>query len=184
MCWGDNYYGQIGGGTVGTDQTTPVNVLGLTGGVATVSGGDRNTCALMTSGGVKCWGDGYYSGLGDGTSTTIKRTTPGDVTGLTSGVVQLTGGGFNSCALTSTGAVKCWGRNAYGSLGDGTTIQRATPVNVSGLTSGVVSVNGSLGYTTCAITTDGSVKCWGYNFTGQLGDGTTSNSSVPVAVSQ
>lgn len=184
MCWGDNYYGQIGDGTVGTDRTTPVNVSGLSTGVATVSGGDRNTCALLTSGGVKCWGDGYYSGLGDGTTSTVKKSTPVDVTGLASGVVQLTSGSFNSCALTSAGAVKCWGRNQYGQLGDGTQAQRATPVNVSGLTSGVASVNGSLGFTTCAVTTGGAVKCWGYNSYGQLGDGTTNNSYIPVTVAQ
>ena len=80
------------------------------------------------------------------------------------------------------GVVKCWGANAYGQLGDGTTIERHTPVDVSGLTSGVGSIAAGL-YHTCAVTTGGGAKCWGYNTYGRVGDNTTTHRSTPVNVS-
>jgi alpha-tubulin suppressor-like RCC1 family protein len=178
-CWGDNRFGQLGDGTT-TDKHTPVDVSGLTSGVAQVSTSDSHTCALLTTGGVKCWGRNLSGELGDG--TTINEYTPVDVSGLTSGVAQVDAGEENTCALTTSGGVKCWGRNDKGELGDGTTTDSHTPVDVSGLTSGVAQV--SAGYMhTCALTTSGGVKCWGENFAGRLGDGTTTDSHTPVDVS-
>ena len=134
-CWGLNNYGQLGDGTT-TNRLTPVNVSGLTSGVAAISVGTNHTCAMTTSGGAKCWGTNYYGELGDGTTTF--RTTPVDVSGLTSGVAAFTGqsGAFGShtCAMTTSGGVKCWGTNYYGELGDGTSTNRLTPVDVSGHT--------------------------------------------------
>src|SRR5438876_364297 len=94
-------------------------------------------------------------------------------------------GGTHTCARTSRAGVKCWGFNVFGQLGDGTTTDRHTPVNVSGLTSGVsaIAAGGGGGGHTCALTAAGGVKCWGYNFSGQLGDGTTTDRSAPVNVS-
>ena len=86
----------------------------------------------------------------------------------------------HTCALTPDGTVLCWGYNASGQLGDGTTTNRSTPAVVSGLPNGVALAVAAGGYHTCALTPEGGVVCWGDNFFGQLGDGTTDPRSVPV----
>jgi uncharacterized repeat protein (TIGR01451 family) len=177
-CWGWNNEGQLGDGTT-TSRLTPVGIVGLTGGVAAFAAGSSHTCALATSGAVKCWGANGAGQLGDGTTTS--RLIPVSVSGLNTGVIALTAGSGHTCALTSSGGVKCWGRNDYGQLGDGTTMNRLTPVDVSGLTSGVVEI--SAGYAhTCAVMSAGGIKCWGLNWFGQLGDGTTTSHYIPMDV--
>jgi len=178
-CWGRNDFGQLGDGTW-TDRNTPVNVRGLTSGVVAIAAGGSHTCALIEGGHVKCWGANWYGQLGDG--TTRSHATPVVVSGLTGGVVAIAAGEFHTCALTVDGGVKCWGSNSYGQLGDGTATNRSTPVDVSGLTSGVIAIAAG-GDHTCALMADGGVKCWGANVNGQLGDGTRMNRNIPVDVS-
>jgi alpha-tubulin suppressor-like RCC1 family protein len=147
--------------------------------VAAVSAGGWHSCALTTSGGVKCWGLNAHGQVGDGTRTSASL--PRDVIGLTSGVAAIAAGGSHTCALTTAGAVKCWGRNAEGQLGDGTTTESLTPVDVVGLSSGVVAIAAG-GYHTCALTAAGAVKCWGDNGYGAVGDGSYADRSAPVSV--
>jgi len=90
-------------------------------------------------------------------------------------------GDWHSCALTRAGGVQCWGNNRHGQLGDGTTISRSTPVDVTGLASGVIKISAGPA-STCALTREHGVKCWGDNRHGQLGDGTTISRSSPVNV--
>jgi len=150
--------------------------------IGRIAAGYEFTCALTSIGGVKCWGDNRLGQLGTG--TTSETVIPGavDVSGLASGVGAIAAGGFHTCALTNGGGVKCWGSNEYGQLGNGTTINSSGPVDVAGLSNGVTAISAGWGHT-CALTSDGGVKCWGQNPFGGLGDGTNTDSSVPVDVS-
>jgi alpha-tubulin suppressor-like RCC1 family protein len=179
-CWGRNDDGQVGNGTMTTSQLTAADVSGMMSGVVAVAAGGDHACALTGGGGLRCWGDNWFGQAGDGTRT--RRTLAVDVSGLTSGVTAVAAGAYHTCALTAAGGVKCWGDNHYGQLGDGTTTNRSTPGDVSGLTSGVRAVIAGKNHT-CALTTGGGVTCWGLNGSGQLGDGTVSNRSTPTAVS-
>ena len=179
-CWGRNIVGQLGDGTT-ILRTKPVDVVGLTSGVAMVSTGDGHSCAVTTAGGVKCWGRNSYGQLGNG--TTANSATPVDVTGLTSGVAMVSAGGTHTCAVTTAGAVKCWGRNMNGQLGNASSANSLTPVDVVGLGSGATSVSAGGTYS-CAVTGAGAAVCWGDNHFGQLGNGDPTNTSTltPVGV--
>jgi alpha-tubulin suppressor-like RCC1 family protein len=176
QCWGDNSSGQLGDGTttqrcgIFTCNNFPMDVVGLTSGVAAVAAGRYHTCALTTAGGVQCWGENVYGQLGDGHDCGSVCTTPVDVVGLGSDVAAVAAGGNHTCALTTAGRVKCWGRNNRGQLGDGTTTDRTTQLDVSGLEGDVAAVAAG-GNHTCALTTAGGIQCWGWNNRGQLGDG-------------
>ena len=177
-CWGENSFGQLGDGTT-TNRLTPVFVSGLSSGVAAIATNISHSCALTNAGAVLCWGDNDFGQLGDGTQ--FDRLTPGPVSGLSSGVTAISVGNSHSCALTTTGAVRCWGLNSNGQIGDGTTITRLTSVPVSGLSSGVAAISAA-GLHSCALTTAGGVRCWGFNGSGRLGDGTTTDRLTQVQV--
>ena len=183
-CWGDNYGGDLGNGTT-TDSLTPVQVSGITSATA-ISTSDAHTCALLSSGMVECWGRNSDGELGNGTTTTIPPygiTTPVQVSGITNATAIGTGGameGEHTCALLSDGTVECWGYNAWGQLGNGTTDSSSSPVQVSGITN--VRAIGVGSRHTCALLSDGTVECWGDNSSGQLGNGTTVKSTTPVSV--
>src|SRR5262249_24708780 len=123
----------------------------------------------------------FHGQLGNGTNTT--SNVPVSVSGLASGVSAIAAGSAHTCALTSAGAVKCWGRNDVGQLGNGTNASSNVPVDVTGLESGVSAIAiGADAQSTCALTSAGAVRCWGHNALGQLGNGTTTSSNVPVDV--
>jgi alpha-tubulin suppressor-like RCC1 family protein len=177
-CMGSNKWGALGNGST-TDSLIPVDVVGLSSGVVAVSAGGYHTCALTSAGAVKCWGKNADGELGD--DSTTDSLIPVDVVGLSSGVVAISGGTYHTCAITSAGAVKCWGRNDHGQLGNNSTTKSLVPVDVTGLSSGVSAVTAGYNHT-CAVTSSGAAKCWGKDDVGQLGDGTTTQSLVPVGV--
>lgn len=177
-CWGANDYGQLGDGTT-TSRASKALVIGLGSGVTKVSGGGRHFCALMSNGGVKCWGENTSGQIGDG--TLVNRLLPTNVAGLESGVVDISSGRDSSCALTGSGIVKCWGKNEFGGLGDGTSNNRSSPASVVGLGSGVKKIYAG-GEHSCAVLSTDGVKCWGANDRGQLGDDTSLYSNSPVDV--
>ncbi len=175
-CWGNNMFGQLGNGTL-VPSTTPVSVTGLESGVTSVSTSALHNCAVTSSGEVKCWGKNNYGQLGVSSGSTSFSALPLSVLG---GATSVSAGINHTCGVVSE-AVKCWGYNGYGQLGNGNTTDSAMPVSVQGLESGVASVStGALH--TCAVTTGGAAKCWGSNANGQLGDGNTTDSAMPVSV--
>jgi alpha-tubulin suppressor-like RCC1 family protein len=176
-CWGHNGDGELGDGSL-IKRVTPVQVVGLTSGVEQVSLGFDSGCALKTAGTVWCWG---YNGNGQlGTGDRQSQRTPTD-TGL-SGISQISAGWDHTCAVTTGGGVKCWGQGKHGEIGDGAKSDRLVPTDVTGLGGTVVQVSAGFDHT-CALMTGGTVKCWGNNTTGELGDGSTTDSIHPVTVS-
>lgn len=186
-CWGNNAYGQLGNGS-SANAVTPVDVVTntvgpvLLSGISSISIGRTHSCALTTSGGVKCWGDNSKGQLGIGTLPT-KSELPVDVSGLTSGVTSISAGYDHTCALLTDTTVKCWGYNLNTQIADdnptwgsGTSadivwtpvpiIADATPTTLTG----VLSVSAGDAHT-CAVmdTVPTTVKCWGWNTTNQLG---------------
>jgi alpha-tubulin suppressor-like RCC1 family protein len=173
-CWGWNDFGQLGDGSK-AQRNAPVDVSGLTSGIAKVAAGYGHTCALTTSGAVKCWGADFSpsSNAGQlGNGSNAGALTPADVIGLSSGALAIATGRNFACAVASTGGAKCWGANDFDQLGnnDPMFLDRNAPVDVFNLTSGVAGL--AAGEThACALTTGGGVKCWGRGDTGALGDG-------------
>jgi alpha-tubulin suppressor-like RCC1 family protein len=153
-------------------------VSGITSAVA-VSGGGAHTCAVLSDGTVRCWGENDFGQLGNGTTATA--TTPVAVAGIAS-AVDVSAGWRHTCALLGDGTVSCWGQNQFRQLGDGTTTNRTTPVRVSGITS-AVSVTAGWWHHSCALLDGSTVRCWGANDWGQFGNGSRTSSSTPVTMS-
>jgi len=173
-CWGANGSGQLGNLTL-VDSSIPTDSPLLTTGVAAITAGASHTCALMTTDGVKCWGQNTNGQLGN--NSTSNSLIPVDALTLTAGVRTIRASGNTSCALTLWGTAKCWGQNSYGQVGNGSTADVWMPFDVLTL-AGAVAI-GAGGPHGCALTGEGGVRCWGYNGYGQLGDGSTTSATFP-----
>jgi len=146
-------------------------------------------CNLDGAGWKKCKSPKTYTGLSEGTHTFRVKAgkngvwdkSPASYSWSIYLVSSIDAGGDHTCALASNGGVKCWGLNDRGQLGNGGTANSTVPVAVSGLSSGISAISGG-GYHTCALTSSGGLKCWGYNEEGQLGNGNNTDSNVPVDV--
>jgi alpha-tubulin suppressor-like RCC1 family protein len=186
-CWGGNDYGQLGiyyPGSVMSCLMTPFSVNHLGGQVVQASAGNDFSCARLKDGTVKCWGMSLYGRLGNalliGSNEVVQS-----VLGLSDKVVDLRSGGAHSCALLQNGQVQCWGDDSEGQLGRGVTPPHAdqfaiTPTNVVGLSS-IQAIAAGMEFT-CALSQIGEVSCWGNGKSGQLGNGATRASFLPVKV--
>ncbi len=182
-CWGGNPYGQIGVGDLTTVRSKATTNSFFSSGVtsATIGGSmGYHVCAIQ-NGGALSWGSNSNGQLGNGTTTDSAFPVP--VSGMTSGVTAVSAGDSHTCAVQA-GTVNCWGANFSGQLGDGTTTQRNSSVPVSGLSGSVTQLSAGSSFT-CALLGLGGVQCWGYNYDGELGNGTTNSSATtsPVNVS-
>jgi alpha-tubulin suppressor-like RCC1 family protein len=176
QCWGfDN--GDVGLGT-SLFVSGPTTIAALPG-IGSITAGRGRGCALRNDHTVQCWGviaTSTMSAFGSAPLTVPNLT---DVTAVAAN-------NDHACAITTGGTVKCWGYNALGELGDGTTANSPTPVVVNGISGAVAIAVGS--FYSCALIggaglfAGGSIRCWGSNSIGQLGDGTTVDSSLPVHV--
>jgi len=184
--WGNNGSGELGDGTT-TDRPTPVQVSGLGpgSGVVDIAAGETFSLALKADGTVLAWGNNQSGELGDGTAPTDQHT-PVQVSGLGpgSGILEVVGGGAHSLALKADGTVLAWGNNKSGELGDGSApADQHTPVPVA-LPAGARALDIAAGLEhSLALLSNGTVLAWGDNALGQLGDGTTTRHSTPIAVS-
>ncbi len=180
--WGSNLSGKLGDGTT-TDRLQPVRVSAPAGVTFTaVAAGRTHSVALASDGSVYTWGNNQYGQLGDGTTT--NRPAPVEAA-LPSGVaaVAIAAGEYFTVALGSDGVAYAWGANQFGRLGDGTTTNRTTPVPVlvpAGATVARLAVGEAH---VLAVTGGGATLSWGYNSSGQLGDGTNTTRPTPAPIS-
>ena len=176
-CWGMNDSGQLGDPMSVWSRNIPGPAVAGLNGVAALTAGEAHTCALLDTGGVRCWGRNVDAQLGDGTTTTSNY--PVAVVGLPGTAKAIAAGTRHTCAILSDGTVWCWGRNVEGQLGEGTTGgARAIPTQVAGLV-GVTQIAAGFEHA-CALSEGEGVWCWGGNAFGQLGLAPTSSPSLPI----
>lgn len=185
-CWGQGFAGQLGDGNIGM-SSTPVDVVDIDGSTAEkraikVSAGGFNSCAVLTTGFIKCWGEGGFGQLGNGgrSSNIPVEADLIDNLGTQTADISISTSLTHSCAVSLTGAVKCWGANTFGQLGNGGTTDALTPVTTLQI-SNALQVSTSVNHT-CALLADGNVACWGFNNFGELGDRTEIQRNAPVLV--
>lgn len=184
MCWGYNGFGQLGLNDT-TRRLVPTNVA-IPGSepVADMALGANFSCERGVNGVVRCWGNNAAGQLGTGTTTqSLVPALVSPPSGLDA--LEITAGADTACALSSAGAVSCWGANSYGTLGNEGRSNRTTPGLVVGLPAAVDHLGimqSSYGATACAFVLGGDAWCWGRNDYGQVGDGTLANRFVATQV--
>jgi alpha-tubulin suppressor-like RCC1 family protein len=177
-CWGNNSNGTLGVGPPENLRLTPVPVAG---GLRfrQVGVGFSHTCGVTLGNVAYCWGANIFGEVGDGTTFSTRLTPVRVAGGLRFRRVDAVGE-FHTCGLTLGKRAYCWGLNDNGQLGDGTTINRLTPVATAG---GLLIRQVSAYFNhSCGVTLGNVAYCWGSNENGQLGDGTTINRLTPVRV--
>jgi alpha-tubulin suppressor-like RCC1 family protein len=189
-CWGDNTYGQLGGGTDAGQSNIPVLITGLPPGMIAVTISEYSGCAEAADGGVFCWGFGGYGELGNGGAydslapVTVALDDDGGVDAgplsPSPGGVAISAGQDQVLLLTASGTVEAWGNGVWGQLGEGILQSSLIPEPISSLGSTMTAVSAGELHS-CALDSSGNVWGWGYNQYGDLGDGTTTTSLVPVA---
>jgi len=179
LAWGYNQNGQLGDGT-NIHRNTPVQVFGAGNTWVAIAAGYAHTVALKSDGTLWVWGRNDFGQLGDGTNT--QRNTPVQVSGGGNTWVAIAAGWYHTVALKSDGSLWAWGYNANGQLGDGTNTDSNTPVQVFAKNTQWVAIAAG-GNHTVALKSGGSLWAWGRNDFGQLGDGTFTDSNMPVQVS-
>jgi len=180
-CWGSNWYGQLGLGFSGGNINTPQKVMEE---VASVSVGENHTCSMKQDNSPLCWGNNWWGQIGDGTN--IQRVSPYPVK-ISDIVISVSSGYEHTCALMSDRSLWCWGKNSEGQLGSGSSRNYCggwwpnCNKNPTKIMDDVVQFSAGA-YHTCAVKTDGSLWCWGYNNWGQIGDGSFSNRNIPTLI--
>lgn len=168
-CWGRNYNGEIGDGTSGNNRLALTRIGGA-GVWSQVSLGDQSSCGITTADNLYCWGWNQEGQIGDGTKEDKHALTRIGGAGVWASIAPSTT--YHTCGITLAKNLYCWGNNAAGQIGDGTTgTDRVVPTKVGG--SGVWSAADGGIYHSCGITSARNLYCWGNNSRGQIGDGTT-----------
>lgn len=181
-CWGEGGRLQLGNNTNSTvDQSTPQRTDALGDTAVHVAAGAEFSCARLAGGSVWCWGDNQSGQLGRGSTSPSSSSAPTAVAG-TGNVSVLSAGGRHACTVTAPGAVRCWGANASGQVGDASFVDAYSPKDVTGVIGTAVDVAAG-GTHTCAVTQTGAVQCWGDNTYGQLGTGDNTSRNAATAVS-
>lgn len=175
-CWGRNEFGALGNGT-NDPISAPFRIPGLSGASA-VAAGFQYSCALV-DGSYSCWGLNDWGQLGNGTNA---NTNVPSLAGGIDEAIEIVAGFKHTLSLLADGTAVAWGSNGFGELGDGSFVDTNVPEAVSNLSSGVMEIVAGQDHT-CARLEDGSLRCWGSNGFGQLGDGSENSSNLPVAVS-
>jgi alpha-tubulin suppressor-like RCC1 family protein len=169
-CWGDNLSQQLGISNLFFERSlTPITGPTILPGIAQLEAGERYTCVRTTGGAVRCWGANDFGQLGRG-FTNDSMVIPSDVQGLAAGAIDVAAGSDHACAVLAGGAALCWGRNVVGQLGNNSKTQSDEPVAVIGLSGPAFALDAGSGHT-CARLVSGGVQCWGWNISGQMGDG-------------
>lgn len=163
ICWGSSGLGPVSANNSGKLEAA-ARIAGLESGVTGISVGHTHACAIQNNA-IKCWGDNKYGQLGV-TLDVGSSQAPLAITSITGTIQRVVAGRYHTCAIVNN-ALKCWGLNDFGQLGNGNTNNSALPVDVAGMNAGVTDV--ALGiFHTCAIQ-NGVPKCWGKNNYTQLG---------------